>query len=99
VLRTPHFVAAPFLVARSDLVVTAPVGLIAEATQHVPLTVVAPPVALPEVEGHMVWHERRHLDPAHQWLRARCEQLSSQLAERLAEVQRSWALSSPEAPL
>lgn len=99
VLRTPHFVAAPFLVARSDLVVTAPVGLIAEAAQHVPLTVVAPPVTLPEVEGHMVWHERRHLDPAHQWLRARCEQLSSQLAERLAEVQRSWALSSPEAPL
>lgn len=96
-LRTPHFVTAPFLVARSDLVVTAPMGLIAEAEQHVPLTVVAPPVSLPEVEGSMVWHERRHPDPAHRWLRSCFEQNSLQLVARFKEILQRWALSSPGA--
>jgi DNA-binding transcriptional LysR family regulator len=30
---------------------------------------VEPPVAVPGYEMAMLWHERSHRDPAHQWLR------------------------------
>lgn len=33
------------------------------------LRVVEPPVEVPGFEMSMLWHERVHHDPAHQWLR------------------------------
>jgi len=33
------------------------------------LQVVEPPVEVPGYEMSMLWHERVHRDPAHQWLR------------------------------
>jgi LysR family nod box-dependent transcriptional activator len=70
-------VAAPFLVAQSDLILTAPAPLIDEASQYVELRRCPPPLPLPAQEAFAVWHERSQYDQGHAWLRA--------LVERVAE--------------
>lgn len=67
VLRMPHFFAAMAIVARSDLVLTAPSVLAVLADKEV--VSVAPPLPLPEHNVNMLWHERFNQDPAHTWLR------------------------------
>ncbi|MBP2294524.1 LysR family transcriptional regulator [Azospirillum rugosum] len=70
VLRTPHFLAAPLIVAESDLVLTLPRRLAEHLRAMVPLAVFDPPVPMPAFAITQLWHERRHGDPAHAWLRA-----------------------------
>lgn len=69
VLRIRYFLAAPLVVARSDLVVTAPRALAGGFVGMAPLRVFPPPIELPRFTTHMVWHERAEADPAHRWLR------------------------------
>jgi DNA-binding transcriptional LysR family regulator len=52
--------------ATSDLVAVLPERLVKKAGA---LQVVEPPVPLPGFDMLMLWHERLHRDPAHQWLR------------------------------
>ncbi|HEU4404357.1 MAG TPA: LysR family transcriptional regulator [Polyangiaceae bacterium] len=80
VLCLSHFVTAPFLAARSDLVVTAPVGLANEARRYLELTIVPAPPEIAAVESHMVWHPRSQHDPAHRWLRELVERQAQTLA-------------------
>lgn len=68
-MRIRYFVAAPLIVARSDLVLTAPRSLAESLVGLAPLRVVAPPVELPGFTTFLVWHERADQDPAHKWLR------------------------------
>ncbi len=70
VVQLPHFLAAPALLARSDLVLTLPERL-ATALQTPELRVVPAPVALEPIRLHLIWHERAHADPACRWLRER----------------------------
>ncbi len=67
--QVSHFAPAPFLVARSDLILTCPTGLADAATELAPVRSFAPPIALPETPVHSYWHERFQHDPAHRWLR------------------------------
>jgi DNA-binding transcriptional LysR family regulator len=69
VLRLPHFFAALAIVARSDLVLTAPTVLAALGDGHLPVVAIAPPLALTEHSVNLLWHERFSNDPAHLWLR------------------------------
>ncbi len=89
VLRLSHFVTAPFLAARSDLVVTAPVGLAAEARRYLELAIVPPPREIAAVESYMVWHPRAQHDPAHRWLR--------ELVERQAQTPAAVPAPAPDA--
>jgi DNA-binding transcriptional LysR family regulator len=68
-LRIPYFLAAPLVVARSDLLLTAP-RFVAEAfaATH-PLQLIEPPLALPTFDVVQLWHQRYQDDAAHQWLR------------------------------
>lgn len=68
-LRIPYFLAAPLVVARSDLLLTAP-RMVAEAfaATH-PLQLLEPPLPLPTFDVVQVWHQRFQDDAAHQWLR------------------------------
>lgn len=68
-MRTPHFIGGPFIVARSDLVMTAPVALAERAAEILPLRVLTPPIPLPTTRVVMTWHERFDNDPAHAFLR------------------------------
>lgn len=66
VLSVPHFLFMLDALANSDLVAILPERLVKNAAA---LQVVEPPLPLPGFDMLMLWHERLHRDPAHQWLR------------------------------
>jgi DNA-binding transcriptional LysR family regulator len=77
-MRVPHFLGAPFIAARSDLVLTAPWALLRHFARLLPLALFEPPLELPSTRVFMTWHERVVDDPAHVFLReltARCTQV------------------------
>lgn len=97
VLRVRHFAPAGFIVARSDLVWTAPEFLAAQAAEYVDLQLFEPPFEVPAVESFLTWHERFQNDPAHRWARelivevsqSRLRQLSQDRHRRVRESRRS----------
>ena len=68
-MRVPYHLAAPFIVARSDLVTITTLALAKDAASVLPLQIFRCPVPLPMLIVTMVWHERNQNDPAHRWLR------------------------------
>ncbi|MEZ4470296.1 MAG: LysR substrate-binding domain-containing protein, partial [bacterium] len=68
-LRIRFFLAAPFALARSDLILTAPSRLAHELAATLPLRVVEPPLELPAFDLCLFFHERQRDDPGHRWLR------------------------------
>ncbi|CAI2417987.1 Symbiotic regulator homolog 1 [Serratia proteamaculans] len=66
VLSVPHFLFVMSVLANSDLVAMLPSRLVRNNSS---LQVVEPPIEVPGFEMTMLWHERSHRDPAHQWLR------------------------------
>ncbi|HEY6877056.1 MAG TPA: LysR family transcriptional regulator [Polyangiales bacterium] len=68
-LRMPHFLAALAIVARSDLVLTAPTALAAVGDPGLGVTAIAAPLPLPSHSINLLWHERFDTDPALRWLR------------------------------
>jgi DNA-binding transcriptional LysR family regulator len=68
VLSVPRFQSVMAAVASTDLVAMLPARLVAGRKD---LSKVAAPVDVPGYDMAMVWHERSHRDPAHQWLRER----------------------------
>jgi DNA-binding transcriptional LysR family regulator len=69
VLRIPHFLSAPLVVAESDAVITLPARVArAVAGQHRFVTR-KPPLPLPGFSFSQFWHARNDDDPAHAWLR------------------------------
>jgi len=66
VLSVPHFLFVMSILASTDLVAMLPSRLVRDTSA---LQVVEPPVDVPGFEMAMLWHERSHRDPAHQWLR------------------------------
>lgn len=69
-LRVPYFLAAPMVVARSDLVLTAPRPLAEEFARIHPLQLLDPPIELPTFDTVQIWHRRYQHDPGHRWLRS-----------------------------
>lgn len=68
-LRTPHFLSVPPLIAQSDMIATVPRRL-ALATQAAHAIQILPnPIRLPAYGVKQFWHKRLHDDPAHRWLR------------------------------
>jgi DNA-binding transcriptional LysR family regulator len=66
VLSVPHFLFVMSVLASTDLVAMLPSRLVRDTSM---LRVIEPPVDIPGYEMAMLWHERSHRDPAHQWLR------------------------------
>ncbi len=66
VLSVPHFLFVRRVLESTDLVAMLPSRLVGEGGS---LRVVEAPVDVPGYEMAMLWHERVHRDPAHQWLR------------------------------
>jgi len=65
-LSIPHFLFLESVLINTDLVALVPSRLVRNSKT---LQVVKPPLAIPGYEMLMLWHERVHRDPAHQWLR------------------------------
>ncbi|HVW28752.1 MAG TPA: LysR family transcriptional regulator [Polyangiaceae bacterium] len=68
-MRVPYHLAAPFIVARSDLVVITTLALARDAASLLPLRILRCPLPLPILKVTMAWHERNQNDPAHKWFR------------------------------
>jgi DNA-binding transcriptional LysR family regulator len=68
-LRIPAFYSALLIVARSDLILTAPAALARLADGDLVVALPAP-IPLPTHSINLVWHERFTKDPGHEWLRA-----------------------------
>lgn len=69
VLRVPHFLVPPLVVAQTDLVATVPRRAAEALANRGMLALVPPPVPLATFTVHQVWHERHHHDHGHRWLR------------------------------
>ncbi len=70
-LRLPHFSAALFVVAHTDLIATLPSSFVHATAPLLGLRVVEPPLAIPPFPFSCLFSATRQKDPAHVWLR-RC---------------------------
>ncbi|SDR48131.1 transcriptional regulator, LysR family [Rhizobiales bacterium GAS191] len=68
-MRLPHFLAAPMLVAESDMILSLPRRLARRIAVSTPIAVLELPFEIGFFTPSMIWHERRQDDPAHAWLR------------------------------
>lgn len=65
----PHFAAAPFVVAQTDYIVTLSKGVAEAFLKLLPLRAFKTPVVLDGGSWNLIWHERTHKEPAHEWFR------------------------------
>jgi len=70
VMVLPDYLMLPRIVARTRLVLTTGARFGAFAAATTPVKVIAAPEELQPIRFRMLWHERSHGDPAHEWLRA-----------------------------
>lgn len=75
-LKVPQYMVVPELVAQTELIVTLPERVARWGTQHRPLRVLNPPLTLPTLSTRVVWHARKHLDPACVYLRQMLAEVS-----------------------
>ncbi len=68
-VRIRYFLAAPLLVAQSDLVLTVTRSLAEMFAQTQPVRLIEPPVDLPRFSVGVAWHERVAQDSANRWIR------------------------------
>lgn len=68
-MSVPHFLVAPAVVAKSDMVLTTVERIALKYAGVYGLKVVAPPIEMPEFSTALVWHERTHQGAAYRWLR------------------------------
>lgn len=68
-MSVPHFLVAPALLGRSDMVLTTVERIALKYAGTYGLKVVAPPLAMPDFTTALVWHERTHQGAAFRWLR------------------------------
>ncbi len=68
-VRTHTFQSAPLVVARSDLVLTAPRRVLAPVARAFGLRLLPPPIPLAPFGVFLAWHPRVQNDPVHEWFR------------------------------
>jgi DNA-binding transcriptional LysR family regulator len=68
-LRVPGFHVLPMIVANSDLLAVVPSRLADAFAARVPIKVLPLPIAIPQFDICLHWHERYHHDPAIRWMR------------------------------
>ena len=68
-LIVPHFLSAPLIVAKTDMLLSLPERIASQFVGLAPLGILPVPIDLPVYELVMVWHPLRENDPAHRWLR------------------------------
>jgi DNA-binding transcriptional LysR family regulator len=81
-MRCQHYAAAFAVVARSDLLLTAPRGIASGFRRDLALRIASAPLALPRLEVVMYWHESAEPDPGHSWMRERIAQLAGAAVQR-----------------
>jgi DNA-binding transcriptional LysR family regulator len=68
-LVLPNFLAAPWVLEKTDLLLCLPKRMAERFVQLAPLKILPVPLQLPQYELMMLWHARQEKDEAHKWLR------------------------------
>jgi DNA-binding transcriptional LysR family regulator len=76
---TPSFLAAPHIVAATDLVMVVPARIASLLQGQLPLAVFEPPLEVPGFQISMFWHDRHDSDPVHAFVRREIAQLVAAL--------------------
>ena len=74
------FVTAPYLVAETDLVLTAPARIARRFAEPLHLAIRKPPLELTGYTMQLAWHRRHDSDPAHAWLREQVRAVSKKIS-------------------
>lgn len=74
-LRTPHFMSAPLIIAKSDMVTTVPKAVGAVWAARANLQMFQPPMPVPPIPLKQFWHRRFNDDPRLCWLRGLVQEL------------------------
>jgi DNA-binding transcriptional LysR family regulator len=77
VVAFPHCLLAPFIAARTDLIVVVPKREALDFVELLPLDMFPPPVPLGRFPVTTIWSEEGHRDPANRWLRATLKEIGS----------------------
>ena len=88
-VSVPHFLAAPFVVASSDLIIVTPERVARHFAAALPLRVLEPPLPIEGFPVSQLWHERSKDDPGATWLRNLIVEVSSQKPRTLQQASRS----------
>ncbi|MGF1468637.1 MAG: LysR family transcriptional regulator [Sandaracinaceae bacterium] len=75
-MRVRGFLSAAFVAARSDALLTAPESVAELMAPLLDLDAYPPPLPMPQVSVHMLWHARVHHAPDHVWLRRTVQELN-----------------------
>ena len=67
-VRVPHYLVAPSIVAKSDLIATVPARIARGLAHAHGLAVLEPPIALRAFPVSVAWHPRADSEPAVAWL-------------------------------
>ena len=82
VAKVPHFLVAPALVARTDLVLTLPERVARQVARAHDLRVLATPLELAPFAVQMIWHRSANEDLASRWLRSEIVEAARSLGAR-----------------
>ena len=74
-LTVPHYLVAPLIVAKTDLVVAVPDEIIPELPRPLAVRSLPLPFDLGGFRVHQFWHTRFDADPANRWLREQVRHL------------------------
>jgi DNA-binding transcriptional LysR family regulator len=69
VLQIPQFLAAPFVVAQTDLILTLPRRIAVLVADTANLAILEIPIQIEKFSYQQIWHERRSYDPLQRWFR------------------------------
>ncbi|HEY1435883.1 MAG TPA: LysR family transcriptional regulator [Casimicrobiaceae bacterium] len=87
-VSVPHFLAAPFVVAGSDLIMIMPERVARHYAATLPLRVLEPPLRIDGFPVSLVWHERSEHDAGVVWLRSVVIELCSLRGEVVSSIRR-----------
>ncbi|PVZ20553.1 MULTISPECIES: LysR family transcriptional regulator [unclassified Pseudomonas] len=75
----PQMFAVPAIIASSGMTATVLKRIALSSPTGGKLALFPPPVALPEITFHLIWHRRADGNPAQEWFRAMIESVASEL--------------------
>jgi DNA-binding transcriptional LysR family regulator len=78
-VRAPDYLSVPFIVASSDVIATVPQRLAAPFLKILPIRMLPPPFALPEIAISLFWHERTQHSALHRWFRTTLSDIAAEI--------------------
>ena len=84
VVKEPHFLVAPLLVEKSDLILIMPEMGAKLMSQLIDVTHIELPVPEKSFPFIQVWHPRRDSDKMHQWFREKVKEVCLQTSDYFA---------------